>query len=352
MNASPKSVADYRDLAATQLSTKAWEYLEGGAEHQWTSNRNTAIFKQYQIRPRRLVDVSSIDHRVDIFGEQWPSPLFLVPIGYQKFFHPKGAITTAKAAQKTNTLMIASTVTQVPFQTIAQECTNRKPWFQLYPTQDRSLTRQLIQQAENAGSKVLVLTTDVPVLGNRSTQGKVILHTLPEAERTLGNLPKLPLHQSYHDPSMTWEIIPWIRSFSTMKIVLKGILTADDALIAADQKVNAVYISNHGGRQLDSNLSTLEALEEIAPAIKGKMPIFIDGGFRRGTDIFKALALGATAVGIGRPYIYGLAAKGQQGVEDVIDILQSELYRNMQLAGVPSLQRLNQNFVRRIRIHE
>ncbi|MEO0339456.1 MAG: alpha-hydroxy acid oxidase [Bacteroidota bacterium] len=348
MSSSLRSIHEFQQLAQKKLRSDAWTYLEGGAEREWTLHRNEAIFRRYQIRPRRLVDVSTIDLSVDIFGKRWPSPIFLVPIGYQKFFDPHGALTTAKAAHATETLMIASTVTQVPFSVIASPFTEDKPWFQLYPTQKRTFTKTLIQQAEAAGSRVLVLTTDVPVLGNRPTQGKIVLQSLPEEARQLGNLPHLPMHESYHDPSMTWDIIRWIRSVTDMKIVLKGILSPEDAIIAIDHKVNGVYISNHGGRQLDSNLSTLECLGEIAKVIKGKIPIFIDGGFRRGTDIFKALALGATAVGIGRPYIYGLSSKGQQGVEGVIAILRSELYRNMQLAGVPNIASLNQNFVRRI----
>lgn len=341
------SIKHLRQAAEAKLDSDSYTYLEGGADDMETLCRNLRAFQSYQIRPRRLVDVRKIDTRRTIFGKTWANPIFLAPIGFQQLFTKDGALATARAAANKNQLMVASTVTYHTFEAIANHFSNYKPWFQLYPTTDRDITKRLIQNAEAAGSEVLVITTDVPVVGNRENHAKIILSKTVGKNQQMGNLPDLGLDQSFHDPGMTWDIIPWIRSFSQMKIILKGIMTADDAYLAMDYQVDGIYISNHGGRQLESNLSTIECLEEIATAVAGQLPLFIDGGFRRGTDVFKALALGATAVGIGRPYIYGLASHGQAGVEKVLDIFQSELTRNMQLAGVVSLQELDQRFVKK-----
>jgi isopentenyl diphosphate isomerase/L-lactate dehydrogenase-like FMN-dependent dehydrogenase len=341
------SIKNLQQRAKEKLDTDSMAYLEGGSDDMLTLRRNEKAFQLYQIRPRRLVDVRQIDTSRTIFDKEWSSPIFLAPVGFQQLFSPEGALATARAAAAKNQLMIASTVTYTTFESITDQFSHYKPWFQLYPTTNRLLTKRLIQQAEAAGSKVLVITTDVPVVGNRETHAKVILTNTVGKNQQMGNLPDLGLDESFHDPGMTWDIIPWIRSFSQIKIVLKGLMTAEDAHLAMDYQVDGIYISNHGARQLESNLSTIECLEEIVTAVAGKMPILIDGGFRRGTDIFKALALGATAVGIGRPYLYGLVANGQQGVEKTLTILQSELVRNMQLAGVTNLVDLDQRFVKK-----
>ncbi|MEM6379938.1 MAG: alpha-hydroxy acid oxidase, partial [Bacteroidota bacterium] len=341
------SIKHLRKAAEAKLDPDAYLYLEGGSDDNETYGRNQRAFQLYQIRPRRLIDVRRVDTNANIFGKQWSSPIFLAPIGFQQLFTEEGVLATARAAANKNQLMIASTVTYHTYEAIADQFPDYKPWFQLYPTTNRTITKRLIQQAEMMGSEVLVITTDVPVVGNRENHAKIILSNTVGKNKQMGNLPDLGLDESFHDPGMTWDIIPWIRSFSQMKIVLKGIMTAEDAYLALDHQVDGIYISNHGGRQLESNLSTIECLEEIATAVNGQIPIFIDGGFRRGTDVFKALALGATAVGIGRPYIYGLSIHGQAGVEKALDIFQAELIRNMQLAGVINLAVLNQSYVRK-----
>ena len=341
------SIKHLRKAAEAKLDPDAFLYLEGGSDDNETLCRNQRAFQLYQIRPRRLVDVRRVDTSVTIFGKQWASPVFLAPIGFQQLFTEEGVLATARAAANKGQLMIASTVTYHTYGAIADHFPDYKPWFQLYPTTNRTITKRLIQQAEVRGSEVLVITTDVPVVGNRENHAKIILSNTVGKNKQMGNLPDLGLDESFHDPGMTWDIIQWIRSFSKMKIVLKGIMTAEDAYLALDHQVDGIYISNHGGRQLESNLSTIECLEEIATAVNGQIPVFIDGGFRRGTDVFKALALGATAVGIGRPYIYGLSIEGQAGVEKTLDIFQAELTRNMQLAGVVNLAALNQNYIRK-----
>lgn len=341
------SIKHLREAAAEKLDPDAYTYLEGGADDMETLCRNLRAFQFYQIRPRRLVDVRQIDTSTTIFGKTWDSPIFLAPIGFQQLFTKEGVLATARAAANKKQLMVASTVTYHAFDAIADQFSDYTPWFQLYPTTNRTITKRLIQNAEASGSEVLVITTDVPVVGNRENHAKIILSNTVGKNQQMGNLPDLALDESFHDPGMTWDIIPWIRSFSEMKIVLKGIMTAEDAYTALDYQVDGLYISNHGGRQLDSNLSTIECLEEIVTAVNNQVPVFIDGGFRRGTDVFKALALGATAVGIGRPYIYGLASHGQVGVEKALDIFQAELVRNMKLAGVVNLDKLNNKYVKK-----
>lgn len=341
------SIQELQQATRQQLSEAHYRYLAGGSDDGLTLRRNEQAFQLFQIRPRRLIDVRQIDISQKLFGTQWPRPFFMAPVGFQQLFAPQGALHTARACAKKQQLMVASTVTNVSYAAIAAQFTGPKPWFQLYPTTNRQITRRLVEQAEQAGARVLVITTDVPVLGNRGTNARPLIDALLGEKAQLGNLPEYSLYHPVHDPGMTWDIIPWIRSFSQMKIVLKGIMCAEDALLAQQYDVDAIYISNHGARQLDSNLSTIECLEEVVDVIGKNMPILIDGGFRRGTDILKALALGATAVGIGRPFLYGLSLGQEAGVERVIDILQTELIRNMQLAGLRQLTDLKPTFVKK-----
>lgn len=343
------SIKDLQEASRHLLSDRHYRYLAGGSDDHYTLHRNEQAFQLYQIRPRRLVDVTTIDMHCVLFGESWPRPFFIAPVGFQKLFAPLGALHTARACAQKDQLMLASTVTNVPYSEIAASFPEKKPWFQLYPTPHREMTRQLIQQAEKAGAKVLVITTDVPVLGNRGTNARPLIEELFGDNGQLANLPRYSLYDPVHDPGMTWEIISWIRSFSQIKIVLKGLMCAEDARLAKQNQVDGIYISNHGARQLDSNLSTIECLEEIVAEVGTTMPILIDGGFRRGTDILKALALGASAIGIGRPFLYGLSLGQEAGVCRVIEILQEELHRNMQLAGAPNLKALDANFVQKTR---
>ena len=341
------SIEELQQATQKQIPETHYRYLAGGADDGLTLRRNERAFQLYQIRPRRLVDVRQVEIQCTLFGETWPRPFFLAPVGFQKLFARDGALHTARACAQKNQLMLTSTVTNVSFEAIAGQFPQQKPWFQLYPTKDRKRTKQLILQAEQAGARVLVITCDVPVLGNRGTNARPLIEARFGDDQQLGNLPGFSLFDPVHDPGMTWEIIPWIQSFSTLKIVLKGLMCAEDARLAKNYQVDGIYISNHGARQLDSNLSTIECLEEIVAEVGDRMPVLIDGGFRRGTDIFKALALGATAVGIGRPYLYGLSLGQEAGVARVIEILEEELRRNMQLAGVPELKNLNSTFVKK-----
>jgi len=340
------SINGLKQLAAEKLKKEFFNYLTGGADDKRTLSRNISAFQNIQIRPRRLVDVRHIDTSVSIFGEQWDSPIALAPIGWQGYFHSDGELATARAAHTLDRIMVASTVSSYAYAEIAAEM-ERKPWFQLYPTTIRTVTEKLLQRAEEAGCPVLVLTVDTPVFGNRENHIRTLVNSYSGKQGKTGNLAGLlPEGATPQDPSMTWEMIAWLRRHCNMKIVLKGILTHEDAILAIEHGADGIIVSNHGGRQLESDLATIEALPEIIDVVKGKLPVIFDGGIRRGTDIFKALAIGADVVCAGRAYCYGLAAAGQAGVEKALTILQEELERNMRLAGVTSLNNLNQNFIR------
>lgn len=336
-----RNIWDIKSASKKKITQHAFDYLVGGADDLRTFNRNIEAYQHFQIRPRRLIDVKNVDTSIELFGERYASPIFLAPVGFQELFHLEGEVPAVKAAAAKNILSIASTVTSKSFTEICA-AVYTPPWFQLYTTSDRATTIRLLDQAKENNCKTIVLTIDVPVPGNREKHIDVLTGHMRD-ENTLGNFEN---GGADFDATLTWDFIPWFRENYDMNLLLKGIMTAEDAAIALDYEVDGIIVSNHGGRQLESDLSTIEVLEEISKAINGAIPILIDGGIRRGTDIFKALALGATAVGIGRPYIYGLAADGQAGVEMVLDILQTELVRNMQLAGATSVSEINIKQVR------
>lgn len=343
-----KNIRSFKEKAKEKLSEEVFDYLAGGADDMRTLNRNIRAFEDFQIRPRRLVDVRHIDTSIELFDEKWSTPILIAPVGLQGLFHPDAEIATAKAAQVQGHLMIASTVSQFPYTDIAKEL-DRKPWFQLYPTTNRAITKLLLQKAEENHCPVLVLTVDLPVPGNREKHLHLLTDTGAIKRPKFGNLDHLLSNETFFDPSMTWEIIPWLRDHTKMKIVLKGIMTAEDTALAIKYGVDGIIVSNHGGRQLESDLSPIECLKEIADEAKGKLPIILDGGIRRGTDIFKALALGANAVGIGRAYCYGLAAAGQAGIERVLEIFKEELVRNMRLAGTISIKSITRKHIQSIK---
>ena len=340
-----KNIFDLERLSAEVMGDDAQKYLNGGADDLKTVEANHEAYSNYQIRPRRLVDVRKISTSTPIFGKDLDNPILLSPVGFQQFFHPDGEIGSAKAAKKLNHQIIISSVSNYSVGEIARQ-SGTEPWFQLYPSPDRKITRILLDNAVAAGCGVCFLTVDTPVVGNRENHGTTLLRMIESGELEMGNFKGiLPKGMSFSDPGMTWDMIDWLRANTDMKIVLKGIVTREDARLAVDRGADGVMVSNHGGRQLESNRSTIECLPEVMEEVNGAIPVVIDGGIRRGTDIFKALALGASAVGIGRPYCWGLGALGQQGVEIALEILKSELIRNMQLAGTTSIEEITPKHV-------
>ena len=340
-----KNVFDFEKLSRKIMGEDALLYLNGGADDLKTVKLNSEAYQEIQIRARRLIDVTNVSTSVKLFGQTLDNPIILSPVGFQKFFHPDGEIGSAKASVKKKHQMIVSSVSNYSVNEIADQ-SQAKLWFQLYPTVDRKVTKKLLDRAERAGCKVCVLTIDSPVLGNRERGGTTLSKLMEAKVLKMGNYEGiLPDGTTFDDAGMTWEIIAWLRANCDMKIVLKGIVTKEDAALSIKHNVDGIIVSNHGGRQLESLRPTIECLPEIVEEINGKIPVLIDGGIRRGTDVFKALALGATAVCIGRPYCWGLGAIGQQGVEMVLDILKAELIRDMQLAGTASIEAISRNHI-------
>lgn len=340
-----KNVFDFERLSRKVMGEDALLYLNGGSDDLRTVKLNAEAYQEIQIRARRLIDVTNVSTSVKLFGQTLENPIILSPVGFQKFFHPEGEIGAAKAAVKKKHQMIVSSVSNYSVNEIADQ-SQAKLWFQLYPTVDRKVTKKLLERAEKAGCKVCVLTVDSPVLGNRERSGSTLSKLMDDKVLKMGNYEGImPEGTTFADAGMTWDIIAWLRANCDMKIVLKGIVTREDAALSIEHNVDGIIVSNHGGRQLESLRSTIDCLPEIVEEINGKIPILIDGGIRRGTDVFKALALGATAVCIGRPFCWGLGALGQQGVEMVLDLLKAELIRDMQLAGTASIDKISRNHV-------
>lgn len=338
----PDNVSAFKALAKAKLESEAYDYLRGGADDERTLDRNCAAFADISIRCRRLVDVSTVDTRIELLGESLPSPILLSSVGVQAIFHAEGELASARAAARKGHGFMAATLSQHAVADVASAA-GRAPWFQLYTTQDREVSAGLIEAADAAGCGVLVLTVDVPVVGNRESQRNFLQRTFPTM--TFGNLDPLGGFTSFDDATLTWEIIEWIRARTDMKLLLKGIVTHEDAKLALEHGVDGVIVSNHGGRQEESDRATIECLPEVVEAVDGVMPVLFDSGVRRGTDVFKALALGASAVAIGRPYIWGLAAHGQSGVERVLDILDGELEHIMKLAGTTGIDAITREHV-------
>jgi isopentenyl diphosphate isomerase/L-lactate dehydrogenase-like FMN-dependent dehydrogenase len=342
---SATNVFQFESLMRKKLSKVVYDYVQDGADDGKTIQANRDAFDELEIRVRRLIDVSKIDTKIDLLGERLESPIVLSPIGFQGVVHPEGELAVARAAG-TKYLQMVSTVTTFPVGEIAR-ANPRKVWFQFYPTPDRGVSKELLNRAEAAGCPVVVFTADSPIFGNRESQIEFIKRVLKTKEGEMGNFRDLKMEYGLTDPALTWDFLDWIRANTKAKLIIKGIVTHEDAKICLDKGVDALMISNHGGRQEESNRGTLESLPEIMEVVQDRIPVLIDGGFRRGTDVFKALALGARAVGIGRPYVWGLGAFGQAGVKRVLDLLQAELIRIMQLAGTTAIARIQRSHIQR-----
>lgn len=322
-------------VARATLDRPTWHFVMNGADDGKTMAANRAAFDAWQIRARRLVDVSQVDTSVEVLGEQLDSPIILAPVGNQAALDAAGELATARAAGQRGHLMICSTVTSHAIGEIAGVA--RAPlWFQLYASPDEALMRHLLRQAEAAGCGTVVLTVDSPTRGNREAE-RWFARDTDRSRLRMGNFETYAGPPRIGNPALTWDIIAWLRANTAMRLVLKGIVTREDARLAARHRVDGIIVSNHGGRQEESGRGTLECLPEVLDGVGGRLPVLIDGGFRRGTDIYKALALGARAVCIGRPYLWGLGAFGEAGVARVLAILRAELKTTMQLAGTPRL---------------
>ena len=349
---------DFIPVARKKIRASHWAYLMTGSDDNLTVQANRDGFLLFQIRARRFIDVENVDTSVEVFGQRYPSPIMLAPIGSQKAFHSEGELAVARAARSKRVQMILSTLTTSSLHNVTREY-QQPIWFQLYPTSEWEVTRQLIEQAERAHCPVLVITADTPVPSNREMQKRAGSKTQSQCRvchepGSQGSFRRLAMFQGIDvsgvdSPAhpITWDLINRIRGVTRMKLVIKGIVTAEDAELCVRHGIDGVVVSNHGGRQEESLLSTIEVLPEVVKAVNGKIPVLIDSGIRRGTDVFKALALGATAVCIGRPYVWGLGAFGQAGVEQVLELLRAELVVTMKMAGTTSISNLTPNFIRK-----
>jgi len=347
----PVNVAEFEPLARARLTAMAYHYAAGGSGDEITVRRNRECLDAIRLKPRVLRDVRTIDTKLELLGEPLEFPILLAPAGFQGLFHPEGERAAVRGAEAARTIYVASTVATTAIGEIARASAARL-WFQLYVQSDRGFTRELIARAEAAGCRALCITVDTPVLGPRDRE-KRLGFALP-AGLTLANLDPLAgryTAERHHDPrgifnpflnpGMTWEWIDWIRSITRLPLVLKGILAAEDARLAIEHGASAIAVSNHGGRNLDTVPASIEALPGVVDAVAGRIPVLFDGGVRRGVDVVKALALGARAVMIGRPYLWGLAVSGADGVKRVVEILRLELEAAMALLGAPSLAALD-----------
>jgi len=351
------NVFDFEAVAKMKLPPAHWGYLASGVEDDRTLRANREVFGKYHLRPRRLQNVHEIDTKRTLFGGDWDSPIFLCPVASQKAFHPEGEIAVARAARQQKHLQLLSTAGTSSVEDVIA-ARGAPIWYQLY-TYGMEITKSLVRRADAAGCPVLVLTVDQHLPGqNSETRFRYVRKdarsciACHDPEDRLRNKPmfdqvNLDTWDGDYRSKMTWEIIGQLRDMTDMKIVLKGIVTREDAELCLKYGVDGVIVSNHGGRAQESGWAALESLPEVVDAVDGKIPVMIDSGFRRGTDIYKALALGATAVGIGRAYVWGLAAFGQEGVEKVLELLRLELRLAMMSTGAKTLDEISRDSIGR-----
>ncbi len=360
------NVFDFEPVAKKNLPAAHWGYLATGTDDDGTIRANREGFERWALRPRRLVDVSTLDTAHSFFGTRYDTPIVVNPVGSQRAFHPLGEVATARAARARNHVMVLSNVATTGIEKAIEE--RQGPvWFQLYHRQDWNQTLQMVKRAEKAGAPAVVFTVDLIGGSNRETMRRfaltdsrecILCHKMGQPlpgesgvvdDRDNSRKPMLAdLAPGTPVPEVgtpTWEFVRRLRDATSMKVFIKGIVTREDAELAIQNGASGMFVSNHGGRAENSLRATISALPEVVQGVRKRVPVICDGGFRRGTDIFKGLALGATAIGIGRPYIWGLAAFGQEGIEAVLGILRKELEMTMRQAGTTSLGAITPAYV-------
>jgi isopentenyl diphosphate isomerase/L-lactate dehydrogenase-like FMN-dependent dehydrogenase len=350
------NVFDFEPVAYKNVPPAHFGYMASGIDDEITLRANRESFLKYQLRPRRMRDVSNIDMSTSLFGKTWKSPLILAPTGGNKAYHPDGELGVARAAKAKGHLNILSSAASATIEdTIAAR--GNDVWYQLYATSSLEVARKIVQRVDKAGSPVLEITADRSGGRNQETMARlkrkdprqcVACHANgPGSADSRPNYAGIDMSnvKSMQSSNMTWDFIQRMRDTTQMKIVLKGILTEEDAQLCLKYGVDGIHVSNHGGRSEDAGRASIDCLSEVARVAKGKVPIIFDSGVRRGTDIFKALALGADAVCIGRPYLWGLGAFGQAGVERVLELLDTELFSIMQQMGTKNLSEIRPEMI-------
>jgi 4-hydroxymandelate oxidase len=345
----PRSLAEYEREALATMSPEALGYVEGGAGDEVTLADNVTAWRRWALRPRMLVGASQVDPGVTVLGVPRPHPVIIAPTAFQRLAHSEGEVGIARAAAATGTVMCVSTFASEGAASVAEDVPEVARWFQLYAFRDRGVTREVIADAARLGYEALVVTVDRPVLGIRERERRVNLRD-PVADiprHDPAQAPDMPLAARYGqiDPDLSWPDIERFAAETELPLLVKGILTAEDAELAVAHGAAGVVVSNHGGRQLDTVISGVDALPPIVEAVGDRVDVLVDGGIRRGTDIVKALALGARAVLVGRPVTWGLAVDGAGGARHVLEILLDELVNALALVGCPRAAELDASFV-------
>ena len=332
------NVDDFEAVARERLDPGAYGYYAGGSGDEQTLRANAAAYARWELRPRVLVDVDEVSTTTTVLGTELATPLLVAPTAFQRLAHPDGELAMARAAAAAGTVMCLSTLSSVTPAELAAAAPGATQWFQLYWSRDRGFTEELLAAVVEAGFRALVLTVDFPVAGRRERDIREDF-TLPD-DLPSPNLPVALARRDFHaalggivDARLTWRDLEWLRSTCELPLVLKGVLTAEDTVLAAEHGAAAVVVSNHGGRQLDGVPATLDVLPEVAEAAGDQVEVLVDGGIRRGTDVLKALALGARAAMTGRAALWGLAVDGEQGAARVLALLREEIEVGLKLLG-------------------
>jgi isopentenyl diphosphate isomerase/L-lactate dehydrogenase-like FMN-dependent dehydrogenase len=348
------TVDEFEEAARGVLPRMVFDYFAGGAGEEWTLAENRRAFERWILRPRVLVDVADVDLRTTVLGQEVAFPILLAPTALQRMAHRYGEMASARAAASLGTVMAVSTVSTASLEEVASS--GARLWFQLYVMKDRDLTAEMVKRAHAAGYGALVLTVDAPILGRRFRDDRNRFSLPPGIG--MANLEGMGLPESEgsrlfaffverHDASLTWGDVAWLDSLTPLPLVLKGIVRGDDARRAVEAGAAAIVVSNHGGRQLDGAPATIDVLSEVIEAVAGRAEVLVDGGIRRGSDAMKALAMGARAVLVGRPYLWGLAVDGEAGVRRVMELLRDDLALAMALCGCPSVADIDRSLVAR-----
>jgi 4-hydroxymandelate oxidase len=351
------NIFDFEAIARERIAPEAWDYYASGADDEVTLRSNREAYERMLLHYRVMVDVSVRDTSTAVLGNRVAMPLLVAPTAFQRMAHPDGELATVRAAGDAGTIMILSTLSNTRVEDVVAAATG-PVWFQLYIYKDRGATRGLVERVEAAGAQALVLTVDAPLLGKRERDVRNRF-TLPEGLSIENMLPagfdSMPegvedsglaaYFASLLDPALTWYDVDWLRSITKLPVLVKGVVRADDALRAVDHGAAGIVVSNHGGRQLDTSPPTIEVLGEVAAAVGDRAEVLVDGGVRRGTDVIKAVALGAKAALIGRPVLWGLGAGGREGVTSVLDIFQSEIDLAMALCGCPTMNEVGRDLL-------
>ena len=349
------NVLEFEEAARRKVAPAHWAYMISGVDDDATLRANREGFKHVQLRPRRLEDATKVDMRVELFGRTYDSPIFVCPAGGQRSYHPEGELAVARAANARNSMMILSTATSTGVEDVGKAL-GRPPWYQLYAPTSWDACEKLLRRVEAAGCPVVALTVDNTTGRNSETFKRLRRQITTQCTNCHGaDGPTARERKMYDDidltgvatqnPGMTWGFVDKLKKATSMKLIIKGIDTHEDARLGLEHGIDGILVSNHGGRSTETGRATIEALPEIVAEVGNRIPVMVDGGFRRGTDVFKALALGARAVGIGRPYLWGLGAFGQPGVDKVLEILHAELKLTMGQCGTHTVPQITRDRV-------